>query len=327
MASPNLSEIVATTLRNRSGKLADNVTKNNALLMRLRQRGNVKPFYGGRTIVEEIAYAENSTYTRYSGYDALDISPQDVITAAEYDIKQVAVSVSISGLEELQNFGEQQKIDLLASRIENAEDSLMNGIAADIYSDGTADGGKQIGGTQLLIADNPATGVVGGIDRATWSFWRNVSFGAVADGGAAATSANIQSYMNKVAVQLVRGRDFPDLIVADNNYYTLYLESLQAIQRISDETLAGAGFTNLKYFGAGQASDVVLDGGIGGNCPTDHMYFINTKYLSFRPHADRNMKPIGGERFSTNQDAMVKLIGWAGNLCLRGAQFQGVLKA
>lgn len=327
MASPNLSEIITTTLRNRSGELADNVTNNNALLFRLKRRGTARPFSGGRTIVEEIAYADNSTYKRYSGYDALDISPQDVFTSAEYDIKQAAVSVSISGLEEIQNSGQEQVIDLLASRIENAMDSMANGIAADIYSDGTADAGKQIGGLQLLVADNPSTGVVGGIDRATWSFWRNVSFSAVADGGGAATSANIQSYMNKVAVQLVRGRDFPDLIVADNNYYSLYLESLQAIQRLSDETLAGAGFTNLKYFGAGQASDVVLDGGIGGNCPTDHMYFLNTKYISFRTHSARNMKPIGGDRFSTNQDAMVKIIGWAGNMCLRGAQFQGVLKA
>ena len=36
MPSPNLSEIVTTTLRNRSGKLADNVSRNNALLAKLR---------------------------------------------------------------------------------------------------------------------------------------------------------------------------------------------------------------------------------------------------------------------------------------------------
>lgn len=69
MASPNsdFSEIVTTTLRNRSGKLADNVTENNALLMRLRRRGNQKPVSGGRTIVQELEYAENATYKRYSG--------------------------------------------------------------------------------------------------------------------------------------------------------------------------------------------------------------------------------------------------------------------
>ena len=131
MASPNLSEIVTTTLRNRSGKLADNVTRNNALFNRLRERGKVKPFSGGRTIVQEISYAQNGTFKRYSGYEVLNISPSDVITAAEYPIRQAAVAVSISGLEMLQNSGKEAVIDLLESRIENAEQTFMNGLAAD----------------------------------------------------------------------------------------------------------------------------------------------------------------------------------------------------
>ena len=98
MTSPNLSEIVTTTLRARSGKLADNVTRNNALLMRLKERGKAKPFSGGRTIVQEISYAQNGTYKRYSGYEVLNITPSDVFTAAEFPIRQMAVAVSISGL-------------------------------------------------------------------------------------------------------------------------------------------------------------------------------------------------------------------------------------
>lgn len=327
MASPNLSEIITTTLRNRSGVLADNVSENNALLYRLKQKGNIKPVSGGRNITEEISYAENSTYKRYSGYDQLNISPQDVFTSAEYDFKQVAVAVSISGLEELQNSGDAQIIDLLESRLENAEDSMMNGLASDVYSDGTADGGKQVGGLDLLVPTDPTTGTAGGIDRATWSFWRPVKFDVSVDGSGAASSSNIQGYMNQVAVQLVRGKEHPDLIIAGNNYYRHYLESMQAIQRVTDEKLAGAGFTSLKYYGAGQASDVVLDGGIGGNCDADTMFFLNTKYLRLRPHKSRNMTAIGGDRNSVNQDATVKLIGWAGNLTQRGAQFHGRLFA
>ena len=61
MPSPNLSEIVTTTLRNRSKKLANNVTNHNALLRRLKEKGNVKLTDGGRTIVQELDYAENTT--------------------------------------------------------------------------------------------------------------------------------------------------------------------------------------------------------------------------------------------------------------------------
>src|ERR1700749_4471017 len=97
--SATVTEIVTTTLRNRTGKLADNVTKNNALLNRLKQRGNVKTVSGGRTIVQELEYAENGTYKRYSGYETLNISPSDVFTFAEYNYAQAAVAISMSGLE------------------------------------------------------------------------------------------------------------------------------------------------------------------------------------------------------------------------------------
>lgn len=325
----NLSDIIATTIQSRSGVLADSVTNNNALLYKLRQRGNVKPVSGGNVILQELMYNDPNTQNAgsYSGYDVIDITPNSPISAAQYDLKQYAAAVTISGLEKLQNSGKEQIIDLLEGRIQVAEAQLMNQISAGIYSDGTGNGGKNITGLQAAISTSPATGTYGGINRATWSFWRNVAFSAVTNGGAAVTPANIQSYMNRVAVQLVRGTDRPDMIVADNNYYRAYLESLQAIQRVTSEDSAAAGFTSLKYLGAGLNCDVFLDGGIGGAIPANTMYFLNTKYIFFRPHRDRNFVPIGGDRQSVNQDALVRLIGWAGNLTTSGAQFQGVLTA
>lgn len=324
--STTMTEIVTTTLRNRSGKLADNVTKNNALLNRLKKKGNVKTVDGGRTIVQELEYAENGTFKRYSGYEALNISPSDVFTGAEFNYAQAAVAVSISGLEMIQNSGKEAIIDLLESRIKNAEKTLVNNIALDCYSDGSADGGRQIGGLQLLVTKTPATGVVGGIDASTTigTFWRNRAFSSVTNGGAPATSANIQSYMNQMWVQLVRGTDKPDLLVADNNYWRLYLESLQAIQRVqADDTIVDAGFDALKYMSA----DVVMDGGYGGGSPVNSMYFLNTDYLYFRPHAQRFFTPIGDDRFAVNQDAMVKLVGFAGNMTVSNRFLQGVLGA
>ena len=323
MASPNISEIATTTIESRTKKLADNVTTNNAILNRLNKRGRVKPFSGGRVIYQELEYAENSTYKRYSGYEVLNISPSDVFTAAEFEIKQAAVAVSISGLEELQNSGPEQMIDLLESRIGNAERTMQNNMSADFYSDGSADGGKQIGGLQLLVADTATSGTVGGINRATWSFWQNQSFDAGTDGGTAATSSNIQSYMNQLYLRCSRGTDRPDLIIADNNYFRLYWESLQAIQRITSDNMGQAGFMSLKYMDA----DVVFDGGYGGDAPTNHMYMLNTNYLFWRPHRDRNMVPLNPDRFAVNQDAMVKLIAVAGNMTASNCFLQGVLKA
>jgi len=324
MINPSVvNEIVTTTLRNRSGKTADNVSKNNALLSRLRKKGKMKSVDGGRTIVQELEYAENGTYKRYSGYEQLNIAPSDVFTGAEYNYAQAAVAISMSGLEMLQNSGKNAIIDLLEGRIQNAERTLVNNIALDCYSDGTADGGRQIGGLQLLVSSNPNSGTVGGIDRSAWAFWRNKKFSGLTDGGAAVSSANIQSFMNRLYLQLVRGADKPDLIVADNNFYRFYLESLQAIQRIQSTDEAAAGFGGLKYM----QSDVVLDGGYGGGSPVNSMYMLNTDYIYFRPHKDRNFAPIGDERLAVNQDAMVKLVGFAGNMTLSNAFLQGVLTA
>ena len=63
MSIPNTSwsEITTTTLFNRSKKLADNVTKNNALLRRLSEKGKVRTWDGGQAIVEELEYSENGT--------------------------------------------------------------------------------------------------------------------------------------------------------------------------------------------------------------------------------------------------------------------------
>lgn len=341
MAIPGLSEIVTTTLRNRTGVLQDNVSRNNALLARLNKRGRIKPFSGGRTIVQELDYANNQTFTWYSGYQSLNINPSQVFTAAEFPIRQAALAISISGLEEIQNSGEEAVIDLLESRIENGERTFLNGLSMGIYGDGST--ANSIGGTQLLVAASPATGVVGGIDRSQWPFYRNISYSALTDGGAATSAANILSYMDSLWVQLIRGRDAPDLIVADNNMYKYYLQALQAIQRITTEgaapELAEAGFQTLKYMNA----DVVLDGGYQGastdplpykvstdtsavgGAPSNTMYFLNTNYIHYRPSAQRNMVPLDPDRFSVNQDAMVRLLGWAGNMTLSNAFLQGII--
>lgn len=328
-ANSAISDIVATTIQSRSGELADNVTNNNPLLFRLKQRGNVRPVSGGNVILEEIMYNDSTTtnVNSYSGYETLNIAPNSPISAAQFPWAQYAGAVSMSGLEMLQNSGKEEIIDLLEGRVMIAEKQLMNRINSDLYLDGTGNSGKNLLGLAAAVPDSPNTGTFGGIDRSVWTFWRPSSFSGVTNGGAAVSAANIQAYMTQLAIKLVRGTDKADLFIADNNYYSLYVSSLQAIQKVTDPELAGAGFANLKFYGGGTSADVVLGGGVGGAATANHMWALNTEYISFRPHKDRNFVPIGGERQAVNQDAIVKLIGWAGNLTVRGSQFHGVLIA
>ena len=189
-ANPNFDDIVTTTLRNRSGKLADNATRSTVLLDRLRRRGKVKPAAGGRTIVQEIEQALNTNGGWYAGYDPLSTTPFEPFSAAEYDWKQAYVPVVWSGLEKLKNMGEFEVIDLVAARVRNAEKSLNDLVAQASYSDGTGSGGKQMHGLQLLVISAPTSGTVGGIDRAGNTFWRN----QVVTVTMSATSVNLATF-------------------------------------------------------------------------------------------------------------------------------------
>ena len=316
MASPNLSEIVTTTLYKRNKTLADNVSKGNALLARLNEKGNVRTADGGRQIVEELEYAENSTFMYYSGYEVLDISPSDVFSAAVYDWKQAAVNVSASGLEvEIQNTGREAVINLLEKRIDNAMKTMRNQLSIGVYSDGTGSSGKQVGGLQAIVAD-AGTGTVGGIDSSTFTFWQNQTSGDVA--GIDTTAATLRTEMQAMWLETMRGPDITDFIAADQTLFSVFWDSLTDIQRITGSDTGTAGFQSLKYVSA----DVFYDGDSG--IPTNHMYFLNTDYLYLRPHSARNMVPLE-KKTSLNQDAMVVPLVWAGNLTCSNRDVQGVV--
>ena len=318
----SFNNVLTTTLENRLGELADSVTKNNALLYTLDKRGNRRPFSGGTKIVEEIAFGEGD-HTWYSGYDTISFTNPQVFTAAEYAIKMLAAPVGVSGEELLMNSGKERVIDLMEAKIDNAESTLRNQMSAGVYSDGTGSSGKQLTGLKALVADDPTSGTVGGINRATSGngFWRNYSK-VIASAGSALTTSTIYGAMNEAYLACSRGTDRPDLIVADDYLYSLYEGSLVPQQRFTSAELADAGFQNLKFKGA----DVIYDGGIGGYCPDKHMYFLNTKYLKLRPHRDRDFRLIGDRnRVAVNQDAIYAIIGWAGNLTMNNAKLQGVL--
>ena len=312
MASPNstFTELVTTTLRNHPDMLADNVSNHNALYARLRQKGKIKKLSGGYEIVEPLDYAENSTYQRYSGYETLNVSASDVLSAAKFDWVQSAVHVTASGRELRMNNGKEQIINLAKSRTKNAMRTFANSLSEDIYSDGTAD--NQINGLDALITTD-GNGTVGGINAATFAFWAN----KFKDGGSISTS-NIKGSMNDLWLDTVRGTDKPDLIVSSNEIFSVYWESLQDLQRYASADEGVAGFSSLKYVTA----DVIHDGGSG--ITANRMFFLNTDYLSLVTHKDADMTTLDDKQ-SINQDAVVIPIIFQGNLCVSNRARQGLL--
>lgn len=320
--SATFTELVATTWRKHSSDVKDNVSRNNALYNRLTKKGQIRVEDGGLTIAQPLDYAANGTYQRYSGYDLLNIQQSDVITAAEFQWRQIALNVVASGLELRTNNGGNAIVKLAKARIKNAMRTFKNNFSYDLYSDGTLP--NQIGGLQALVAD-AGTGTIGGINSGTWAFWQNAVQSAAAPiqgGGAVTPSATTieTSLMLPLWLNQVRGDDKPDLIVSSNDYFSFYEAAQVSIKRYTTDGDANGGFTSLKYKNA----DVIFDGGSG--IPNAHMYFLNTDYIELVVHKDANLS-VQDDMKPYNQDAAVIPVLWMGNMVTSNRRLQGVLKA
>lgn len=324
MASPSatFTELVSTTFRNHSKDVKDNITRNNALYAYMMKKGNTRKEDGGLTITTPLDYNSNGTYQRYSGYDVLNIQQSDVITAAEFQWRQIALNVVASGLELRVNSGSNKILSLAKARIKNAMRTFKNNFSYDLYSDGTLP--NQINGLQALVAD-AGTGTVGGIDSSAWPFWANAVQSAAAPlqgGGAVTVSATtIESgIMLPLWLNQVRGDDKPDLIISSNDWFSFYESSQVSLKRYTNDSTADGGFTSLKYKNA----DVIFDGGSG--IPTAHMYFLNTDYLELVVHKDADLE-IQEDMRPYNQDATVIPVLWMGNMCITNRRLNAVARA
>lgn len=315
MASPNVGELVATTLERRSGETADNVTKHSSLFTWLAKKGNVEPGTLGRKVYEELEYAANGNASFYSGYDQVAINQTEALDAAEFAIKQAVCAVVISGLEELQNSGEEQVINLVNKKILNGEHSMQNMMGSSVFGSGTSYGGKEIVGLGAMVPTNPATGIYGGINRATSGneFWASQT--STGDSGAESKST-IQTSFNGLHIKQVRGTDKPDLGICSAEPFALYEASLQELQRFATPGEADLGFPSLLYKGF----PILYD----SNCTANTVFFLNSRYIHYRPHSKRNMVPLP-KRNPADQDVSVTLLVWAGVLTCANASLQGRL--
>ena len=323
MATPStiFTEMVTATDRTWGTKVTDNVSKHNALLARMKARGKIKTVGGGYEIAEPLEYAENGTYQRYAGYDALNTNASDVLTTVKYPYRQVALHVTASGREIRMNASKEAMLNLVQARKDNAIRTATNQFAIDLYSAGSLN--EQINGLQNLIQTN-GQGTVGSIDSATWTFWRNRFREATGTNTAAtpsvANAVQFKGDMNALWLSLNRGTDKPDLIVMTHDFYSLYEVGEQDKQRYADSDLAKAGFTTLKY----KSADVIFDDNTNFATTGETAYFLNTDYLYLVQHREAQWTP-DAEKKPTNQDAVVVPIYWMGNLVCTNRALQGRL--
>ena len=309
-ANANFDALLSTTLANYRDKLTDNVFTARPLTYWLSDKGRIRTESGGTKLVEQLIYGQNDTVKSYSGYETLSLTPQEGISAAEYEWKQYAASIAISGIEEAKNNGEHAIIDLLEAKIMQAEESLREGFNQMFFADGTGNGGKDWNGLGNLV-DNAAA--VGGIDPSVPGneFWSSY----VNDGGGtlALSLLDMATAYNTTSV----GNDHPDMILTTQTLFEKYESLLQPQLRYTDTKTADAGFQNLLFKSAPVMYDV--------HAPAGTMFFLNSKYLKLVGHSDKWFSQTEFVR-PENQDARFALIMCYGNLVVSNRKKQGKLE-
>lgn len=319
MSNPNFNTLVSTTLKNYRTTLTDNITGHNALWYQLKERGFIREEDGGTSIVEPLLIARNSTVKSYRGYDLLDTTPQEGITAAEYEWKQIAGAVTISGEEEFKNGGNKTRIiNLLKAKVTQLELSMMLEMNRQLMADGTGNGGKDLTGLALAVEDGAAWSTYGGIDSNTYPYWRNQWIGSTATFASAGLSR-----MRTIYNSASRGSDKPTIIITSQYLYEQYEALLVPNERFMDMSMGDAGFLNLMF----KATPMVFDDDMPfEDLATDEhqMLFLNAKYMNFVIGKGKNfvvtdlVKP-------ENQDAKVSHTLLYGNLTISNRARQGRL--
>lgn len=319
MPNSNYDSVLTTTLEARGRALSDNVTNNIAAYLKMSERGNIRPFTGGHKIIEPLSYAENTNAGWYTGADVFTTGLTEELTAPEFAIKQLAIPVVFTGLDELKNAGPAAVADLLEAKIRVAESTGENMLAEGLFADGTGNDGKELTGLGAAVPIT-VTNTYGNINRNltanTW--WRS----RATDSGAAPSSSTLLGLFNTEYYALTRGMEHPDLILCDDVTFGTLEGIVQNLLRFTTSKLADIGFTAIKYKNA----DVVLTTGIGDIGTDVTAFFLNTKYLHLRPASGRNMSVLGGAaQRPFNQDVIAKTLVWAGNLTCSGSKFHSRL--
>lgn len=342
----NLDSLLSTTLFNYRAVMYDNIFKSAAFLAALRKLDGVEKLNGGERIARQIMYEANSTVNSYSGYEAVDVTPQDGITQCFYEWREISGAITISRREERQNSGEAQIMDLLKQKTMQSEMSIKEKIINDIIA-GTVSAATFVPGNnakdlnplgyflrKAKATDPTVGGNVGNISGSTYSWWRHraASFGADALTNGdfqtdITTRAGLKYGLLKLYNLCVRGADGsgPNLMLSGAPTHEAYELSLDASLRYADQDMADMGFDTIKMKGATWVWDERVPDIYSGTASQtyDSVFMLNTKFFKLYIDAETDFVTTPFVR-PENQTARTALILFMGNTGATNLAKQGV---
>jgi hypothetical protein len=279
---------------------------------------------------------ELGTADSYSGYDVLDVTPMDGITASFWDWRQASVPIAISSLEEKKNAGEARILNLLEAKTQQAEMGIQEFFNAKLLqgAGGTsitsaytsaANGSSFIDPMPLLVKYDPTSStVIGNINQSTSTWWANKTYNSTG-----ATFAAFLTELRKLRLQVNRGPGGQsNLHLVDENVYTVYEQALASKHQNPSYQKADIPFENIAFYGKPVVSDELVPDVQGGSVTqsttSGTWFMLNTKFFSIKVHAGTNFAPTPFQK-PENQDAKVAHILWLGAIGISNRRKQGVM--
>lgn len=271
---------------------------------------------GGYQIGNPLTVGRNPNIASYEYYDQLPVSQTNEFITVNYYWSRVAGTVIISDQEEDENKGEAQIFKLMKAKLDVLEESIKEKFSEYLYAAG---GGTDPLGLASLIPDDPTTGTLGGVNRATETQWRTSSYNFAG----ALNATNIEEAFDDVLLDLTLKGERPDLILCGRNIYRYYRAAVRdkVVFNLSD-TSNGKRMMDLGFGGLSHQNIPML---YDEDCGVNKCYFINSKYLRLHILKGVNMK-VKNLSAPWDTDASGSRIVWQGQYCLwRAYRTHGVI--
>lgn len=316
MAVRNLTEaldnLYTTTWQNMKETAVDQIFDATPFWFWLKEHGGLESVSGGRYITEPLRYAKSDKVKFIGKGGTVSLGDFEFLTIANFEWRYLVDSIVRFMVDEQKNRGRNRIINLMQGKLDNSKDSLVDQIETTLFA---AQSGLAFNGLQDLVADDPTTGTVGGIDASTYSWWRSKTKDMTGSSFAVNGQAEMRTLLNNCGNN-IRG-DSPNIILSGQTPYERYEDSVQEQKRIVNKKLGDAGFTNVEFKGIPMVWSP--------SCANTRMYFLNTKFLKFSYDPMLNFDMTEWKAIPDQVNDRAAQIVLAGNLITSRRRVHGVI--
>lgn len=326
MALPQ--DVLALTMDRYSSTLVSNMPKKSPLLNWITKNGrSTEGNWSGKSYNQPLEYGLNTNAMWFVRSEQFRVDETEAFANAMYTLRQFVGTVTLVGVDDVINDGKEAVVNYYEAKVKNLEKSLQLMLARSAWYDGTENDGKSFAGLRHAVVDNPALGMVGGIDRTRTDqegrfWWRNKVFAkstlpAIASGGPVVRPMYRSFLRLSKDLKTVDG-DSTDIILAGGQHWIDYNEEVAEKQMFQDMKKAGSGFNGIMFMPLD--APVVLD----PVSPRDEAsYMLNSEHIYLRK-SKRWLKKLPTAR-PINQDVTSETLLGEGNFCFSNLAVQGVV--